>query len=107
MRLPALMALAGSRPLAIAGIAAPQRFFDMLGAVGVAVEALALADHAAFDTLPWPDGTADVVCTEKDAVKIDPARIGSTRVWVVGLDLQLPAELVQALHDRIAGPKLP
>ncbi|MDE2369395.1 MAG: tetraacyldisaccharide 4'-kinase [Burkholderiales bacterium] len=92
-----LAALRGRRLLAVAGIAAPQRFRAMLEAAGLAVELLALPDHAPYDELPWPADTAEVVTTEKDAVKIDPGRIGATRVWVVPLDLALPAGLVDEL----------
>ena len=41
-----------------------------------------LPDLRHYATLPWPDDTPDVVVTEKDAVKLDPARMGTTRVWV-------------------------
>lgn len=103
----ALAALRGKPLLAIAGIAAPQRFFEMLGQSGLTFDTLPLPDHAAFDTLPWPPGTADVVCTEKDAVKLDPARCAGTQVWVVGLDLQLPPELISALRERLPAPASP
>ncbi|MDE2276472.1 MAG: tetraacyldisaccharide 4'-kinase, partial [Burkholderiales bacterium] len=92
-----LAALRGRRLLAVAGIAAPQRFRAMLETAGLEVELLALPDHARYDELPWPAHTAEVVTTEKDAVKIDPARVGATRVWVVPLDLTLPAGLVDEL----------
>jgi tetraacyldisaccharide 4'-kinase len=61
-----------------------------------------LPDHFAFDTLPWPAHGADVLVTEKDAVKLPPARAGtgSTRIWVVTLDFQLPDDFVAAvLHN--------
>jgi tetraacyldisaccharide 4'-kinase len=96
------------RPLlALAGIAAPQRFFAMLQERGLQFDTLPLPDHARLDPLPWPAGTPDVVCTEKDAAKVDPARCGATRVWVVGLDFRLPAELIAALRSRIAPPRPP
>jgi tetraacyldisaccharide 4'-kinase len=56
-----------------------------------------LPDHHDYAELPWPPGTADVVLTEKDAVKLDPARLGTTRVWVAALDFVLPATFEAAL----------
>lgn len=82
----ALAALAGRPLLAAAGIATPARFFDLLRGAGLSFTELPLPDHHDFATLPWPPGTADVVVTEKDAVKLDPARTGAARVWVAALD---------------------
>lgn len=93
-----LAQLRGRPLLAVAGLAAPEKFFAMLQAAGLTIEQrLALPDHHAYATLPWPAGTADVVTTEKDAVKLAPQRVGATRVWVVPLDLALPAALVDQL----------
>ena len=84
------------RPMvAVAGIAAPERFFAMLEAAGLAIRRVALPDHHDYATLPWESGTPDVVTTEKDAVKLHPAAVGATRVWVVGLDFALPPQLIQ------------
>jgi len=100
----ALTALAG-RPLpAYAGIAAPERFFAMLRAAGIEPVPHPLPDHAALDAPPWPAGTADVLCTEKDAAKLaalDDAQLGPTRVWVVGLDFRLPDDFVDAVDRRL------
>ena len=86
------------RPLlAAAGLARPQRFFDMLRLRGLTIEPLPLADHHDYTTLPWPADTAAVVVTEKDAVKLRPGRMGSTRVWVAPLDFSLPAAVEAAL----------
>jgi tetraacyldisaccharide 4'-kinase len=93
----ALTALRGRPLLAVAGIAAPQRFFGMLAEAGLEVRPLPLPDHAAYDTLPWPPGTSELVCTEKDAAKLDPLRCAGVRVWVVGLDFRLPPEVTSAL----------
>lgn len=89
-----LAALQGRPLLAATGLAAPQKFFDMLTAAGLRFTALPLPDHHPFDTLPWPPGSPDVLVTEKDAVKLDPARMGATRVWVLPLDFAIPAALV-------------
>jgi len=85
----AFIEMRGGPVLAAAGLARPQRFFDMLRAQGLSISELALPDHHDFATLPWPAGTADVVVTEKDAVKLKPEAMGSTRVWVATLDFDL------------------
>jgi len=83
----ALAALRGRSVLAAAGMAAPARFFAILEAAGLRVTRCPLPDHHDYAELPWPPHTADVVVTEKDAVKLRPERIAPpTRVWVVTLD---------------------
>jgi len=90
--------------LAAAGMAHPERFFEMLRAAGLTVEPLPLPDHFDFAALPWPASAADVVITEKDAVKLKPARTGSTRVWVVPLDFRLGADVERALLALLPPP---
>jgi len=89
----------GDRPaIAVAGIASPQRFFDMLHAEGLTVLPRALPDHHDFARLPWRDGTDDVVVTEKDAVKLAPGRdLLGARVWVAPLDFEPDIAFVAAL----------
>jgi len=65
--------LANGRPiLALAGIAQPERFFSDLRQSGVAItDTLGLPDHVDFahiDLQAW--ATHQIVCTEKDAVKL-------------------------------------
>jgi tetraacyldisaccharide 4'-kinase len=90
--------------LAAAGTGDPERFFRMLEQEGLLIERLPLPDHARYDTLPWPTTTADVVVTEKDAVKLHPNALGATRVWVVALDFALPRACTQALRERLPAP---
>ena len=92
-----LAALRGRPLLAVAGLAAPEKFFAMLEAEGLSITRCPLPDHHAYASLPWPEGTADVVTTEKDAVKLVARALHGTRVWVLPLDLQLPGELVAEL----------
>lgn len=87
--------------LAAAGIARPQRFFDMLAARGLHVDTLPLPDHADFTTLPWPADVAGVVLTEKDAIKLSPDRVGDTPVWVVTLDFAPGAAFEAALDTQL------
>jgi tetraacyldisaccharide 4'-kinase len=97
-------ALRGRRLVACAGTAVPQRFFAMLQAQGLTFDALALPDHARYDKLPWPAEATDVVLTEKDAVKIRPERVGSTRVWVAPLDFGLDNAVGHALRQWLPPP---
>jgi len=95
----ALRALPGLR--ACAGLARPQRFFDMLAGLGLSFEPLPLPDHADFHTLPWPADAAGVLLTEKDAVKLPPERAGPTPIWVVTLDFALGAGFEAALDTQL------
>lgn len=91
-----LSLLQGRPLLALAGMASPEKFFATLRAAGLRFQALPQPDHARYDQLPWPhegEGT-EVITTEKDAVKLLPQRMGGKPVWVVPLDLELPASLV-------------
>jgi tetraacyldisaccharide 4'-kinase len=98
-----LAALRGRPLLAAAGLAAPEKFFRMLGEAGLDISTLPLPDHHDFATLPWPAHGPDVLVTEKDAVKLDPARCAGRPVWVLPLDLSLPESLLDALHARLFG----
>jgi tetraacyldisaccharide 4'-kinase len=67
-----LASLRGQRATAMAAIAQPQRFFDMLrGEAGIELsECIALPDHA--DLSRWQPPAGVLLCTEKDAVKLWP-----------------------------------
>ena len=97
-------ALQGRPLLAAAGLARPEPFFAMLEARGMQIHRLPLPDHARFDAdaLPWPTGTPDVVVTEKDAVKLPPARVAGTRVWVATLDFSPEPAFADALRALCA-----
>lgn len=97
-----LATLQGRPLLALAGLAAPEKFFAMLQAAGLQIIGFPQPDHARYDTAPWPSGTADVITTEKDAVKLPPALAERTRVWVVGLDLVLPAHWVTGVIAELS-----
>jgi len=102
--LAALEALRGKTVVAAAGLARPAGFFDMLRERGLEVVELPLPDHHDFRALPWPVTTGDVVVSEKDAVKIDPAqRIGS-RIWVATLDFEPEPAFDQALLALLPPP---
>jgi tetraacyldisaccharide 4'-kinase len=96
-----LHGLQGRPLIAAAGLAQPQRFFDMLRDQGLSFTPLPLPDHFDFGTLPWPADAGDVLLTEKDAVKLRPDRLGATRVWVVALDFQPDEAFERALRERV------
>ncbi|MCV2354157.1 tetraacyldisaccharide 4'-kinase [Paucibacter sp. B2R-40] len=100
-----LKALRGRPVLATAGMAHPQRFFDMLSDAGLTIEPIPLADHFDFSSLPWQSvsyaGMEDVLLTEKDAVKLQPERCQGMRVWVVALDFSPEQAFQQAVQARV------
>lgn len=96
---------------ALAGIGAPERFFADLRAHGIQLpndQALAMADHARYDILPWPATANDLLVTEKDAVKLDARRVANersaTQVWVVPLRYALPDALIAAILTALPKP---
>ncbi len=99
-----LSALQGQPWLAMAGIAVPERFFAGLEAAGLQITRLPLPDHHDYGEAPWPAGTPAVITTEKDAVKLARWARQGPPIWVVGLDLVLPAAFVAALSQRLSPP---
>lgn len=86
----ALGDLAQTPLIAVAGIARPQAFFDMLRHRGLRIaREVPLADHAApSDYAAVGLRTGDtVICTEKDAVKLFSALPGGVVAWAVPLEL--------------------
>ncbi|MES2890330.1 MAG: tetraacyldisaccharide 4'-kinase [Pseudomonadota bacterium] len=83
---------------AAAGIAQPERFFDLLRQAGLHITPQPLADHHDFASgPPWPANVPEVVITEKDAVKLKVADLGTTQVWVAPLDFSPDASFFAAL----------
>ena len=93
--------------LAVAGVALPQRFFDMLARLGLRVDTLALPDHDDFAALPWATDAPGILLTEKDAVKLSPERVGSLPVWVVALDFSPGVGFAAALDRQLNSLSLP
>jgi tetraacyldisaccharide 4'-kinase len=87
---------AGQHLHAVAGIGHPQRFFQQLRQMGLAVEAHAFPDHHPFRLEDLQIHGADaILMTEKDAVKC--AAFLQPRWWY----LEVTAEMDTALVDRI------
>lgn len=90
----------GQRVHAVAGIAHPQRFFDMLRARGLGVVPHAFADHQAYQPQDLSFGSQlPVLMTEKDAVKC--RAFGNDWHYAVPLRAELPAAFWVALTDRL------
>jgi tetraacyldisaccharide 4'-kinase len=107
--LPALAAMqkaGGMRLLALCAIGAPERFFAMLRAHGLAFEARALPDHEAIEAHRLQGGAWDrILVTEKDAVKCagDTQLARDPRLWVVPLHATIDPALVDFVDARLQG----
>ena len=94
----------GQSVRALAGIAKPDQFFQALQAQGLNLhQCMALPDHHAMDDVKLEDGSRhgvmeDVLCTEKDAVKLWPRY---PHVWAVPLEVTLPRELQDRLDALV------
>ncbi len=90
----------GQRVHAVAGIAHPQRFFEMLRAHGIGVVPHAFADHHAYQPADLRFGSElPVLMTEKDAVKCKV--FANEWHFAVPLSAELPAAYWITLLDRI------
>ena len=90
--------LRGTGLVALAGIAKPEAFFEMLRGSGLQIErAIALPDHFDFRALPALEG--ELVCTEKDAVKLWRTHPGA---WAVPLHVQVDPAFWAALDAKLA-----
>jgi tetraacyldisaccharide 4'-kinase len=90
--------------IAAAGIGQPERFFAMLRAFGIEFRTVALNDHYDFAHNPFVNARFDrALVTEKDAVKCaaNPALANDARLFVVPLEAQLDAGLVDLIEARI------
>lgn len=99
----ALAALRGRPLLAVAGVARPEAFFAMLREQGLTLaEALALPDHFDFERWsPPPSGDCELVCTEKDAVKLWRRHPGALAVPLVFTPEPAFVEALDRALDRL------
>jgi len=94
----------GTRVVAAAGIAAPQRFFAMLRAAGLTIEAVPLPDHYDYSVNPLAGRDFDVaLVTEKDAVKCrDAATLKNEgRLCAVTLRTEVDPALIDLIEAKI------
>jgi tetraacyldisaccharide 4'-kinase len=86
---------------ALAGIAKPEVFFDMLRSQGLQLaHTQALPDHADLSNIGLNPAWGDVLCTEKDAVKLWDTH---PQVWAVPLLIELPETLLKAIDTTLHG----
>ncbi|MDO5638506.1 MAG: tetraacyldisaccharide 4'-kinase [Neisseria sp.] len=91
--------LQGKRIVALAGIAKPERFFQSLKNLGIAIsETRALPDHAVLSPADLPAADA-VFITEKDAVKL--AGFAADNVWVLPVCAIIQPDLAAWLAGRL------
>lgn len=97
----ALSTFAGRQCAALAGIARPEAFFDMLGQEGIALAAtIALPDHHDFATpLPALPSGLPLLCTEKDAVKLWKLH---PQAWAVPLTVDIEPGFFERLDALLA-----
>ena len=107
-RLP-LQAFAGQRVHALAGIGAPERFFDTLRGLDIGVVPHAFPDHHAYRIEDLHFGSdLPLLMTEKDAVKCMPLLRTEAdadlrdRCWAVPVRAELPEAFWVALLQRIS-----
>ena len=95
----------GNTPLtAVAGVARPEVFFDMLRQGGLtALSTHALPDHASQDDYAaWTSHDTPLLCTDKDAVKLFAVPgIDLRRVWRVPLVLKHSRDWTDAVITRL------
>ena len=99
-----LAAFAGQRVHAVAGIGDPERFFNTLRDVGIAVVPHAFPDHHAYQAQELDFGSPlPVLMTEKDAVKCTAF---AQRHWYsVPVQARMPDAFWAALLAKLSGVK--
>ena len=99
---------------AVCGIGNPGRFFGSLHELGLATNKHTYSDHYNFagPEVRFGDGL-QVVCTEKDAAKLNHLEEDFSHVWFLRVSVDLPDEATQrlrgllserAIAPRTAGP---
>lgn len=102
-----LSQLRGQDLIAVAGIARPQVFFDMLRDIGLTLlHQTALPDHA--DPADYAEllraAKRPLICTEKDATKLFPLlpADGSVQAWAIPLELTPDPAFFEAVDAHLA-----
>ena len=104
----ALSSFKGQHLTALAGIANPQAFFDMLRVRGLQnIQTISLPDHFDFSGYTWPASADSVVlCTEKDAIKLFKlAQFRGNNLLAVPLEFSPEPAFLAAL-DALLAPLL-
>ncbi len=87
---------------AVAGIGNPQRFFDMVAALGIRATCHAFPDHHAFTAgdIAFPAAAA-ILMTQKDALKC--AAFADERCWYLPLRANVDPALVALVEEKVHG----
>lgn len=96
-----LSSLANANCHAVAGIGAPERFFQMLNDLGVRVTPHPFPDHHHYSQQDFNFGAdAIILMTEKDAVKCQKLTLPSAWVLAVHSDIDAADTLLQQLQNK-------
>ena len=94
--------LAGKKLHVVAGIGAPQRFFDRLSGIGLSFAAHAFVDHHSFRAEDLAFAGDAILTTEKDAVKL--ARLSlPLPVWVLPVTAEVSPDLAEFVLEKLNG----
>jgi tetraacyldisaccharide 4'-kinase len=94
--------LAGKKLHAVAGIGAPERFFEQLQAMGLNFTAHSFADHHDYRSADLAFGGDAILTTEKDAVKLK--RLSSPLpVWVLPVTAEVSPDLAAFVLEKLNG----
>lgn len=94
--------LADQRLHAVAGIGAPQRFFDTLTALGLVFEMHPFPDHHAYRREDFAFSGNAVLATEKDAVKLTALDL-PLPVWVLPVTATVNPDLAAFIMEKLNG----
>jgi subfamily B ATP-binding cassette protein MsbA len=87
---------------AVCGIGNPDRFFSSLHELGLSTVKHTYSDHYDFSGPEVRFGDAlQVVCTEKDAAKLNHLEEDFSHVWFLRVSVDLPEEARQRLRDLL------
>ena len=90
----------GKLTKAIAGIGKPERFFNTLTSLGLAVEGIRFDDHHAFTEQDLHEIDCDaLIMTEKDAVKCQP--FAQPYYWVLPVEASIEADLLTLVLAKL------
>ena len=85
---------------AMTALGQPEQFFQMLTTQGLTVTMVSLPDHDVIMPQHLAGVQSEIVLmTAKDAIKLSGSI--DSRLWVVEIEVQLPASLLAALHDKL------
>lgn len=94
----------GERPLALAGIGNPQRFFNTIARLGIEATTKAFPDHYEYCSEDFSQDSlgryTSLLMTQKDAVKM--SQIATDNMWYLEVSAAIPSGLLQALTEELS-----